>query len=1066
MSRRCVDRSVPVKMRWLAAWFCLCSPVVAQESLKPLHSPLVAIAAGENAGALPENPMDWVCKDSMKPATPAEIEKWRRENPNWGEKADLGMPPATIWNEEAKNKYDNALQTFLRNRDYAEKLGWKGDKNWRMTGPYVGQPGSGKSYGVHPAVRIYYSPEILEWLFADRPNQSPDDIPAGAMLVKEMRSIDASLGIVLNNEGCMEIPDDSLAPTSWAVMVRDPDRSRDGWYWAGFSAAPAKGNPPIVNRSAFTTHDFFNAAADGKIPTRNALWYPTGEIYTELPGGKTKIADIVYPYNGFGNYCVNCHASAQRMSTFSSLDNLVSGGILYKGFDMKTATKGQASASTAKGKHRHSPSAAGHKAAMPRAAKKKKAAPAADYYQSPFAEPLPEPTQAFLDFYDQLEPVSFAQAWETRFPAETYDHVFSGKDGPGQFLTSDQCIGCHDATYSNSATPNMMLETKTGELVNLSPYGEWRASPMGLAGRDPIFYAQLQSETNNLPELTECIENTCLHCHGVMGQRQFAQDTQGQPTGGCEDLFAVKPPSQVPFGAPFRRDMVKPWQEGQGADPKYAGLARDGISCAVCHHIAPDDLGQESSFTGNFVTGPGDEVYGPFANETIVPKPMEHALGVTPKYGEQIQGSDMCGSCHNILLPVFTNEGKRLPSTYEQTTHLEWTNSVFGQSGKDFQSCQDCHMPRTYHDVDDLSPTGSDGYADDGQPLAFEIANIESSEFAPTTHRLPDKDIKLTERDEYRRHALHGLNVFLNEMFQQFPMILGFRQIDYMTGSAPAQPLITGRNSMIEMARRQTAAVAVEELEKTADGKLRAVVKIVNKTGHYLPSGVGFRRVFLEFAVKDAKGKLLWASGRTNELGVIVNGLTDEPLKTEQPIAYPKSWQTHYTRITRGDQVQIYQELITDSDGNLTTSFLRRVTTQKDNRLRPRGFSPEFYKKSPSEYIRELGDLHGNVKNDPHYYDPKLTGSDQIEYLIDLPPDQLKAAANVEATLYNQSIPPFYLQERFRDANRGPKKKEDIQRLYYLTSHLNTKDLSFGSKKEAFLRDWKLKLASAARQVK
>ena len=37
------------------------------------------------------------------------------------------------------------------------------------------------------------------------------------------------------------------------------------------------------------------------------------------------------------------------------------------------------------------------------------------------------------------------------------------------------------------------------QLVNLSPYGEWRASPMGLAGRDPIFFAQLQSETNNLP---------------------------------------------------------------------------------------------------------------------------------------------------------------------------------------------------------------------------------------------------------------------------------------------------------------------------------------------------------------------------------------------------------------------------------------------------------------------------------------------------------------------------------------------------------------------------------------
>ena len=30
----------------------------------------------------------------------------------------------------------------------------------------------------------------------------------------------------------------------------------------------------------------------------------------------------------------------------------------------------------------------------------------------------------------------------------------------------------------------------------LSPVAEWGASPMGLAGRDPIFYAQLESEVN------------------------------------------------------------------------------------------------------------------------------------------------------------------------------------------------------------------------------------------------------------------------------------------------------------------------------------------------------------------------------------------------------------------------------------------------------------------------------------------------------------------------------------------------------------------------------------------
>ena len=46
-------------------------------------------------------------------------------------------------------------------------------------------------------------------------------------------------------------------------------------------------------------------------------------------------------------------------------------------------------------------------------------------------------------------------------------------------------------------------------------------------------------------------------------------------------------------------------------------------------------------------------------------------------------------------------------------------------------------------------------------------------------------------------------------------------------------------------------------------------------------------------------------------------------------------------------------------------------------------------------------------------------------------------ADHVQVSLYIQSIPPFYLQERFQDAARGSGAKEDIERLYYLTSHLN-----------------------------
>ena len=52
--------------------------------------------------------------------------------------------------------------------------------------------------------------------------------------------------------------------------------------------------------------------------------------------------------------------------------------------------------------------------------------------------------------------------------------------------------------------------------VNLSTYGEWRYSMMGLSGRDPIFFAQLDTEStihSNIkgkPNAPGFIQDTCL----------------------------------------------------------------------------------------------------------------------------------------------------------------------------------------------------------------------------------------------------------------------------------------------------------------------------------------------------------------------------------------------------------------------------------------------------------------------------------------------------------------------------------------------------------------------------
>ncbi len=976
-----------------------------------------------------DDPKAWVCKTSPPPATAEAIRAWCAAHPDRGRPARLGMAPATVSDLRAKNRYDNALRGFLRDRAY-RKLGWISDRSWRLTGPYVGPFGDGMSYGVHPAVRVWYSPEIADWLCAGR--RPEGHLPDGAMIIKEMAPIDPNVLRIDQTASCMVIEEtpDTIEPSSWTVMVRAPAVSHDGWYWAN-PTGEGHGNPPILTESAVTDPGFFGP--DPEHPKNNPRWYPTGDLFQDPKTPGSKLADIVTPYSEFGAYCLNCHASAERMHTFASLDNVLTAGMLYRHFAAPAAPKAPFDDFSG-AEHGQGDNDEVERAAL---ADAQRAAWA-------FTPALASPAPGFAEFYGSLGPTRFGDAFAYRLPAETFDHQVSAPRGAGPFLTSDQCIGCHDATVSNDSTPNMLIkDPESGNAINVSPYAEWRASPMGLAGRDPIFYSQLESETNHLPMHAECIENTCLHCHGVMGERQLAIDTV-TPDPACKDLFAIAPPSEVPFGDPMRLSALTRYQ---GPQAKYGNLGRDGISCTVCHHVDKTALGSEASFTGNWVAGPADEIYGPY--EKVIDKPMGHALGLTPKLGEQVQDSDLCGTCHNILLPVFNNDGtrhtltapngQRVTSTYEQTTHLEWRNSDFAR-GATFQSCQDCHMPTHYKKPGDLAGT--------------KIANIESSAFAPATGRLPDMDIELTPREHYARHALHGLNLFVNEMFQQFPLLLGIRQIDYMGATTTQPALITAAESMERMAKEETAAIAIRDVEiEPRSARVEARVEITNKTGHYLPSGVGFRRLFIELTVTDRDGGLLWASGRSNALGVILKGITDRPLATEYGTGQT-GFQPHYQRITRGDQVQIYQELIRDSGGRLTTAFMRRVKPVKDNRLRPKGFDPQVFLRDPSPFIQILGEIDGAERSDSHYYDPKLTGSDEITYAFTLAPGEAGRIARIQARLYSQSIPPYYLQQRFADASVGPAAQDQIRRLYYLTSHLN-------AGRETRIAGWKVEIARA-----
>jgi len=913
------------------------------------------------------------------------------------------------------DQYETKLGDYLRHYCHRGE-GWTPDKRVRDTGPFIGAivggQWVGKYFGTHQPVLVWYSREMMDWLHKNRPD--------GEKTVADATPLPDGAMMVKEMfpapaAACADIDPINLRPTSGAaIMVRDAKTAHDGWFWG-----------------------WFGWGTDKQAPDWWAPDWPPG------PGNP-------YPNMGFGQYCTNCHASASDNQTFATLRNIKGERgdplvYLSQTFFLDTPPPPPLSDPPA-------PPPAG--------------------YDPDFVKLLPWPggSAPSRDSIVQL-------------PSETYDNVWmpAGPPSPaGQFVTSDQCLGCHDAG-STGLQFDMTRVDANGKLINLSPYATWRSSPMGMAGRDPIFLAQLASETGAFhPGWSVGVQDTCFGCHGVMGERQLKIDGHAR-NQRCE---------------PFRRAQIDaiPFRSPDPGAARYAALARDGISCTACHRMALGDAARDkvhaepqnacvaerqellnpglkgfaATFTGSFLLAPADVLYGPFADPKKTP--MQHALGVKLEHLAQIKGADLCGSCHVVHLPVLRG-AQTLGHVYEQTTFAEWAFSGFRTGvtadgplplgpGATPQSCQDCHMP---------SRSAA------GEPARDKIASIqERSNFPETENVLPAAEIDLKTREGFAQHTLVGLNLFFVKMAAQHPDILGLRIRDPMLASKGIDPLPTTERRIVEQAAARTAAIAIEDVTRNAD-TLDVRVRVTNKTGHKFPSGVGFRRAFIAFDVRDAGGNVLWSSGRTDKAGMIVD-------RDGRPVAGELWWkpdcsqriepdrrahQPHYQVVTREDQAQIYQELVAappkngtsvcgagaPPSGELTTSFLSICAKVKDNRLLPQGFLPLPDREAIAAAFSAGPDLAEEagpsaVGDDPDY---RTGGGDTLIYRVPLAALG-GAAARVTATLYYQATPPYFLQDRFCTSQ-----SEDTRRLYFLAGNLDLKATPAAS--------WKLELVTATRDV-
>ncbi len=345
-------------------------------------------------------------------------------------------------------------------------------------------------------------------------------------------------------------------------------------------------------------------------------------------------------------------------------------------------------------------------------------------------------------------------------------------------------------------------------------------------------------------------------------------------------------------------------------------LAADGVTCAVCHQVEPAGLGTHDTFNGNVVVAPtglkSRPEYGPFAvdagHQTVM---RSSTAGMVPQQAAHIRDAGLCGSCHTLYTVARGANGKPVGQLPEQMPFLEWEHSDYRTK----QTCQECHMP-------------------------------EVTEAVPVTALYGPK------RQGMHRHAFVGGNFLMTQMLSDHRDELGV--------SAQPEKLQEANNLASDFIRTQSARVALLDVRKTVEG-LTFAVEVDNLTGHKLPTAYPSRRAWLHVTVSDPGGHTVFESGALNADGSIAGNDNDVD---------PHRFEPHYEEITNADQVEVFEPILKDEKGQVTTGLLSAIGYLKDNRILPAGFD----KQTADNDIAVVG----QANDDPNF----RGGSAKVRYSI------------------------------------------------------------------------------------
>ena len=396
-------------------------------------------------------------------------------------------------------------------------------------------------------------------------------------------------------------------------------------------------------------------------------------------------------------------------------------------------------------------------------------------------------------------------------------------------------------------------------------------------------------------------------------------------------------------------DTYRPrvWRQGRSVSLIFRSIARgqselrrlaaDGVSCSVCHQISKEHLGTRESFNGEFVIEPTPDsgvrpIFGPYRVDAGRKTIMRSVTGFAQEEAPHIKQSELCATCHTLITTAFGPNGQVVGSLPEQMNYQEWRHSDFPREER---SCQSCHMPAVAGPIRAASVLGD-------------------------------------TRDTLARHVFVGGNAYMVRLLNRYRHELGVMAL-------PSELEATA-NATVRQLQRDTAELTLSRPTVTA-GTIAFDVDIRNLTGHKLPTGYPSRRLWLHVTVKNERGERVFESGAFSDDGI------DRRQRQRHATRGASSRTT--TRSRAPDQVQIYESILGDVSGGVTTGLLTATQYLKDNRLLPRGFDK-------TTAAAEIG-VYGQAKADADF----VGGGDRVHYRI---PASASGPLTFEVELRYQTI--------------------------------------------------------------